>query len=92
MNYTSDSHIKSVRDVETFFHHIVFERKVNFHPDNAFNQYICSATHEPSFTSEECKLYDHLMDESFNMCDKENVDIYTIGLEEFQKTFVVKET
>lgn len=30
MTYTSESHIKSVKDVETFFHHIVSERKVNF--------------------------------------------------------------
>ena len=30
MTYTSESHIKSVKDVKTFFHHIVSERKVNF--------------------------------------------------------------
>lgn len=36
MDYTSESHIKSVKDVEAFFHHIVFERKVDFHPDGMF--------------------------------------------------------
>lgn len=34
MTYTNESHIKTVKDVETFFHHIVSERKVNFHPDD----------------------------------------------------------
>lgn len=86
MVYTNDSHITSVKDVKTFFHHIVFERKVNFHPDDAFDQYICTETREPSFSPDECTLYDRLIDESFNVCEKEGVDIYEIGLEELQGT------
>ena len=34
MIYNNESHIKSVEDVKTFFHHLVDERKVNFHPDD----------------------------------------------------------
>ena len=40
MTYNIDSHIKSVEDVNTFFHHIVSERKVNFHPDDMFEDYV----------------------------------------------------
>ena len=40
MTYTRESHIKSVKDVETFFHHIVSERKGNFHPDDMFEDYV----------------------------------------------------
>ena len=40
MTYTSDSHIRSVKDVKTFFHHIVYERNVNFHPDDMFEDYV----------------------------------------------------
>lgn len=90
MNYTLGSHIKSVKDVETFFHHIVFERKVNFHPDDSFEQYVSLNTQEPTFTSEECKIYDRLMDESFVICEKEGVDIYEIGLEKLQIALEIK--
>ena len=40
MTYNKDSKILSVKDVEAFFHHIVFERKVNFHPDDMFEDYV----------------------------------------------------
>ena len=40
MNYNTESHINTVKDVETFFHHIVFERKVNSHPDDMFEDYV----------------------------------------------------
>ena len=38
MIYNNESHIKSVEDVKTFFHHLVDQRKVNFHPDDDFAQ------------------------------------------------------
>ena len=81
MTYTTVSHITSVKDVEVFFHHLVFERKVNFHPDDDFANYICIAYKTPTFTQEEVDIYNRLMDESFDVCDKANVDIYEIGIE-----------
>lgn len=50
MKYTAASHINSVKDVEVFFHHLVDERKVNFHPDDDFADYICLADKTPSFS------------------------------------------
>lgn len=82
MTYTSDSHIRSAKDVETFFHHIVYERKVNFHPDDMFEDYVSCESGINSFTLEECALYNRLMDESFSICEKDGVDIYAIGLNE----------
>lgn len=84
MTYNSNSHIKSVKDVEIFFHHIVFERKVNFHPDDMFEDYVSCEGGINTFTLEECAIYNRLMDESFAVCEKEKVDIYEIGLEELQ--------
>lgn len=49
MDYTSESHIKSVKNIKLSFHSIVFDRKVNFHPDYSFGQYICLKAHEPDF-------------------------------------------
>ena len=85
MVYNSNSHIKSVKDVEALFHHIVFERKVNFHPDDMFEDYVSCEGGINTFTIEECAIYNRLMDESFAVCKKEGVDIYEIGLEELQE-------
>lgn len=80
MIYTNESHIKSVKDVEAFFHHVVCERKVNFHPDNMFEDYVSCEDGINTFTFEECSVYNRLMDESFKVCENEGVDIYEIGI------------
>ena len=82
MIYTNESHIKSVKDVETFYHHIVFEMKINFHPDDSFEYYLDIHTKEASFSSDECNIYNRLMDEAFEVCERERVDIYKIGMNE----------
>lgn len=82
MTYNNDSHISSVKDVETFFHHIVYERNVNFHPDDRFEVYMNFETEEPTFSPEECIIYDALMDEAFDVCEAAGVDIYEIGMNE----------
>lgn len=84
MTYSANSHIKTVKDVETFFHHIVFERKVNFHPDDMFEDYVSCEGGINTFTIEECAIYNRLMDESFKVCSQNGLDIYTIGLELLQ--------
>ena len=81
MGYSANSHIESIKDVETFFHHLIDERKVNFHPDDDFANYVSLKDHTPTFSEEEVVIYNRLMDESFDVCDKENVDIYEIGIE-----------
>ena len=79
MMYDKNSHILSVEDVKVFFHHLVDERKVNFHPDDDFADYICYEDRTPTFTQTEVAIYNRLMDESFDVCEKANVDIYDIG-------------
>ena len=56
MKYNANSHIMTVKDVETFFHHIVFERKVNFHPDNMFEDYVSCGGGISTFTLAECAI------------------------------------
>ncbi len=89
MTYNSNSHIKTVKDVETFFHHIVYERKVNFHPDDMFEDYISCESGVNTFTIEECAIYNRLMDESFKICEKERIDIYEIGMKELMPNFKI---
>lgn len=90
MTYTSESHIKSAKDVETFFHHIVSERKVNFHPDDMFEDYVSCEGGINTFTLGECAIYNRLMDESFAVCENEGVDIYSVGLNELQAVIKLK--
>ena len=61
MNYNINSHIKSVEDVKAFFHHIVCERKLNFHPDNNFTDYINYGDKTSSLTEYEVAVYYRLM-------------------------------
>lgn len=78
--YTEVDHISTVEGVRQFFNHIVCDRKINFHPDESFEMYVSMESHEPSFTPDECKLYNRLMSESFDICGQANADIYEIGL------------
>lgn len=83
MNYNESSHIKTpADDVKVFFHHIVVEKHVSFHPDDDFADYVDSSVENPIFNEQEVVLYNRLMDESFDVCEKANVDIYSIGLDE----------
>ena len=77
MQYNKDSHINNVDDVRKCFHYIVEERKVNFNPDDMFEDYM-SVDGSNAFTPEECEIYNRLVEEAFKICDKENVDIYEI--------------
>ena len=90
MTYTRDSHFMSVKDVKTFLHHILSERKVNFHPDDMFEDYVSCEGGINTFTLGECAIYNRLMDESFAVCNNEGVDIYAIGLEELQTALELK--
>lgn len=90
MNYNSNSHIVTLKDVKSFFHHIVYDRKVNFHPDDMFEDYVSCEGGVNTFTLEECAIYNRLMDESFAVCKKEKIDIYGIALEELQTALGIK--
>ena len=78
MTYNKDSKILSVKDVETFFRHIVFERTVNFHPDDMFEDYVSCERAINTFTLDECTVYNRLMDESFAI--SRNRGVYICGV------------
>lgn len=82
MTYNVDSHIRSVEDVKAFFHYLVDERKLNFHPDDDFADYVNYEDNTPTFTKAEVELYNSLMEEAFSACDAAGIDIYEIGFHE----------
>ena len=79
MTYTNVSHIKSVKDVKAFFHYLVDERKLNFHTDEDFIDYVYYEDKAPSFTEEEVSVYNRLREEYFDVCEKADVDMFETG-------------
>lgn len=72
--------VTNLTDVVSFFEYLLFERRLSFHPDDDFADYINIETKEPSFTPSEVELFNRLMDEAFSVCNNAGVEIYTIGL------------
>lgn len=79
MKFTENNQIHTTGDVSAYFNYLLHERKVNFHPDEAFEDYIDLDTKAPSFTAQECRLFNRLMNESFSVCEREGVDIYDMA-------------
>lgn len=79
MKYNSESHINTVDQVKEFFDYLAMERKVNFHPDDDFSDYINLNTNEPTFNAEEVAIFNTLMDESFVVCESNQTDIYELA-------------
>lgn len=85
MLFNSYSHISSVDDVKLFFHHLVCDRKINFHPDDDFDSYVRTKDlSSPFFNQNEVTIYNRLMKEAFVTCTHAEVDIYSLGLEEMR--------
>ncbi|REG94307.1 hypothetical protein [Algoriphagus antarcticus] len=72
--------IQTLSDVETFFIYLIHEESLNFHPDEDFKSYINVETRLPSYSPEEAELRNKLMEACFEICEKEGVEIYDIGL------------
>ena len=72
--------IATVEDVEHFVKYIYNDLGVNFHPDDEFNDIINIETGEKSFNSADAEMYNKLVDDCFDVCDKNDVDFYEIAL------------
>lgn len=79
------SHINTIADVETFFRMLVKERRLSFNPDDDFSSYVVTSTQEPCFTPEEVELFNRLMDECFDVCQKARKDIYDLAIKVLQE-------
>lgn len=73
--------IRTVADVEAFFQHLINKDSLNFHPDEDFRNYVKVETGLPSYTLEEADFRNKLMEACFKVCNRENADIYAIGVE-----------
>lgn len=71
--------IKSIYHVRALFKHLLENESLNFHPDEDFKNYIHLETKLPSYSIEEAELRNKLMQDCFNVCEREGTDIYEIG-------------
>lgn len=65
--------MKTVEDVKSFFHELIDQYRLNFHPDTPFEDF-------DIFSKEQAKALNKKMDTAFKICEKEKADIYGIGL------------
>ena len=75
--------MKTIEDVRSFFRELTGKHSLNFHPDTPFEDF-------DILTNAEARAFNEKMDESFEICERENVDIYKIGLEILQKAMRLK--
>jgi len=78
--------IVKIEDVSEFFSDL-FKEGVNAHPDDDFNDYINYETKEATYNSEEAALRNTLMNRSFEICERSDVDIYELMMEIFSNKF-----
>ena len=72
--------IKTADDVKAFAKQLISEG-VSFHPDDDFNDYVNFKENTPTYTKEEADLRNNLMNRCFEVCEKEEIDIYDTMLE-----------
>lgn len=77
--------IETIDDIKTFFRQLLAE-DLNFHPDTPFEDYINVETGQDTYTPEESKLRNELLDQCFDVCEREAIDIYELCIEIFQPT------
>ena len=84
--------IKSIKDVEAFFIHLIQEENLNFHPDEDFENYINFQSKLPSYSREEAKCRNKLLKTCFEICEKEDFDIYQLGINTLFETLKIPQS
>jgi hypothetical protein len=72
--------IKTEKDLREMLTEVIGYLGWAFHPDDPMTDYIRRDTGEPSYTSEEAQRLDCLMDEAFEFCNQQGLDIYELSM------------
>lgn len=75
---TKSFEIKTPHDVAQFFMWLAFDCHLNFHPDDNIIECL-DESDEPVFTDKQCDMYNDIMDQCFEVCEKFDRNIYTIA-------------
>lgn len=76
--------IQTMQGVEQFLRHVIepngLALGMGFHPDNDFADYI-KEDGEKAFSSDEAKTLNEMTSKCFDICEKQNADIYALALD-----------
>ena len=73
--------IKTENDLREMLTEVIGYLGWAFHPDDPMTDYVRRDTGEPSYSLEEAKRIEGLMDEAFDFCGKHGIDIYELSME-----------
>lgn len=76
MNLPKD--ITTIQDVKDFANYLVNVEHVNFNSDEDFRNYISYETLQPTYSEAEAVKRNNLMEQCFNVCERDNTDIYEV--------------
>lgn len=80
--------ITNVEDVTIFAKHLIQVEKLSVHPDDDFNDYTTYETSLPFYTEKEGELRNQLMNQCFDVCEQNNIEIYEIFYNEMEHLLV----
>ena len=80
--------ITKVEDVANFAKYLIHKEKLSVHPDDNFFEYTNYETSLPFYTKEEAKLRNKLMNQCFDVCEQNNIEIYEIFYNEMEHLLV----
>ena len=73
--------LQTIKDVQKFFEHIVYDLGINFHIDTPFSDYIDIITKKAMMSKSEAIRYEIMMGKAIDICNAEGVDEYEMGLD-----------
>ena len=80
--------ITNVEDVATFAQHLIHVEKLSVHPYDDFADYTTYETRLPFYTEKEAELRNQLMNQCFDVCEQNNIEIYEIFYNEMEHLLV----
>ncbi len=70
--------ITTIQDVKDFANYLVNIEHLNFNSDEDFRNYTSYETHKTTYSEAEAVKRNNLMEQCFNVCESEGVDIYEV--------------
>lgn len=73
--------LQTIKDVQKFFEHIVFDLGINFHIDTPFSDYVNYSDNKAMMSKREAIRYEVMMSKAIDICNANGVDEYEIALD-----------
>lgn len=75
--------MKTISDVTDFIRECMDDHDLAFHPDTPFHDYVDMETGKPTFTPAQADALQERLEQAFEICEKEDVDIYGLACDAY---------